>query len=140
MTAWGLGRCPTPPGHAVGSQPESKLSRAIMAALRARGAFVWKNHGGATMMAGLPDIAGVYRGQFIAIETKMPDGGEPTPIQVHRHHQIRDAGGHVTVARTVAEAVQWADAVTNPHPMRLTPQRPTQGGLRVSHPLVPPAS
>jgi Holliday junction resolvase len=87
------------------SQPESKLSRKIMAELRSRGAFVWKNHGGPTMMNGLPDIAGVYRGFFIGIETKMPEGGDASPVQQLRHRQIRAAGGVVEVARSVAEAV-----------------------------------
>lgn len=56
------------------------------------------------MMAGLPDIAGVYRGFFVAIETKMP-GNEPSQVQLLRHMQIRAAGGHVEVARSVAEAL-----------------------------------
>lgn len=88
------------------SQGESKLSRQIMTELRKRGAFVWKNHGGPTMMAGLPDIAGVYRGFFISIETKMPEGREPTSIQLLRHAQIREAGGVVKVARSVADALE----------------------------------
>lgn len=92
-------------------QPESKLSRDIMAALRKRGAFVWKNHGGPTMMSGLPDIAGVYRGWFIAIETKMPEGRGPSAIQLLRHAQIRDAGGIVEVARSVAEALTVLDRI-----------------------------
>lgn len=85
-------------------QPESRLSRQIMDALRAEGAFVWKNHGGPTMMAGLPDIAGCYKGRFFAIETKMP-GNEPTPIQRLRHSEIREAGGIVKVVKSVAEAL-----------------------------------
>lgn len=88
------------------SQGESKLSREIMKALRRRGAFVWKNHGGPTMMNGLPDITGVYQGFFIAIETKMPDGGNPTPVQLLRHDNIREAGGIVEVARSVTEALE----------------------------------
>lgn len=107
------------------SQGESRLSRTIMAALRARGAFVQKNHGGPTMMAGLPDIVGVIDGLYIAIETKMPEGSDPTPIQFLRHEQIRAAGGHVLVARTVREAVEWVDAVR-------THQRPRNGSLRRS--------
>lgn len=87
-------------------QPESKLSRDIMRELRKRGAFVWKNHGSPMMMNGLPDIVGVYRGFFIAIETKMPDGGDPTPIQLLRHDMIREAEGIVKVARSVAEALE----------------------------------
>lgn len=86
-------------------QPESKLSRDIMTALRKRGAFVWKNHGGPTMMSGLPDIAGVYRGFFLGIETKMPGGNATSAVQRLRHDQIREAGGIVEVARSVAEAL-----------------------------------
>lgn len=86
-------------------QPESRLSRDIMAALREAGAFCWKNHGGPTMMAGLPDIAGCYKGFFFSIETKMP-GNEPSAIQRLRHAQIREAGGIVEVARSVAEALK----------------------------------
>ena len=86
------------------SQPEARLSRQIMAALRERGAFVWKNHGGPTMMSGLPDIAGVWHGKFIAIETKMP-GNNPSAIQERRIAEIRAAGGRVVVAHSVAEAL-----------------------------------
>lgn len=88
------------------SQGESKLSRKIMAELRNAGAFVWKNHGGPTMMSGLPDIAGVYKGFFISFETKMPEGGGPSPIQLLRHDMIREAGGIVEVVRSVAEALE----------------------------------
>jgi hypothetical protein len=92
------------------AQPESRLSRAIMAALRARGAFVWKNHGGPTMMTGLPDIAGCYRGVFIGIESKMPEGKAPSAVQRLRASQIRDAGGMVlSPCKTVAEALAWLD-------------------------------
>jgi hypothetical protein len=60
------------------------------------------------MMAGLPDIAGSYLGRFIAIETKMPGGGQPTPVQRLRAEQIRAAGGAVlSPCRSVAEAVAW---------------------------------
>ena len=92
------------------AQGESRLSRAIMDALRARGAFVWKNHGGPTMMAGLPDIAGCYRGVFIAIESKMPEGKDPSAVQVLRAQQIMHAGGMVlSPCRSVAEALEWLD-------------------------------
>lgn len=107
------------------SQGESKLSRDIMAALRAHGAFVWKNHGGPTMMSGLPDIVGSYRGMFIGVETKMPEGSQPTPIQRLRHAEIRTAGGHVTVARTVREAVEWLAGVPVSQPTPKTSVRPS---------------
>lgn len=99
------------------SQPESKLSRQIMSALRARGAFVFKVHGGPTMMAGLPDIVGVYQGRGIGVETKMP-GNSPTPVQLRVHEQMRQAGAVVVVAHNVAEALTVLDAVDARTPAR----------------------
>jgi Holliday junction resolvase len=81
-----------------------------MDALTARGAFVWKNHGSAFMMAGLPDIVGVYRGRFLAIETKMP-GGQPSIVQVRVMGKIRYAGGAVMVAQSIKEAMTIIDEI-----------------------------
>lgn len=105
------------------SQPESKLSREIMAAMRAHGVFCFKIHGGPTMMAGLPDIIACvptsecpcqrvtcrhtnrkHRGLFIGFETKQP-GEEPTPIQRRVHFKIGQAYGRVFVVRSVEDAV-----------------------------------
>lgn len=112
------------------SQPESKLSRAIKAAIQAGGGYCIKIHGGPTMEAGTPDILACISveisadsiedsiwnkprifGLFVGIETKMPDGGDPTPIQRRRHDQIRMAGGVVIVPRSVQEAVQSLEAL-----------------------------
>lgn len=106
------------------SQPESKLSRDIMDALRARGVFCFKVHGGPTMMAGLPDIIACVPadgcipnsrdgwnhhidriGLFVGFETKLPEGDQPTAIQRHVHNKIRNAYGHVYVVRSVDDAV-----------------------------------
>lgn len=97
------------------AQRESKLSRKIMAELEKRGAFCFKVHGGPWMMAGLPDIIACYRGQFIAAETKMPDGGNPSPVQQLVHRKIRKAGGEVRVVRSVEQALALCDAVDRAH-------------------------
>lgn len=101
------------------SQPESKLSRAIMAELRSRGVFCFKVHGGPTMMAGLPDIIACVPvdlgdhmapvGWFVGFETKTPTGGDPTPIQQHVHSRISEAYGRVFVVRSVQDAVEALD-------------------------------
>jgi hypothetical protein len=65
---------------------------------------VWKNHGSSHMMAGLPDIAGCYRGHFIGIETKMP-GGRVSPRQEFVHECIRGAEGKVIIATSVQQAL-----------------------------------
>jgi hypothetical protein len=109
-------------GEAMSAQPESKLSRAIMAALRNRGIYCFKVHGGPMTQAGTPDIVACVPvtvqsefqgtpvwsdpiGIFVGFETKMPDGGNPTPVQVHQHNKIRAACGHVFVPRSVQDAV-----------------------------------
>lgn len=51
---------------------ESDLVKRVIKALRGRGGFWFKLHGGAFQMAGLPDIVGCYRGRFVAFEVKLP--------------------------------------------------------------------
>jgi hypothetical protein len=103
----------------MGQQPESKLSRQIMSALRARGIWCFKVHGGPFTMAGVPDIIACvpilikdydtdtecFVGTFVGFETKMPSGGDPSPIQAHVHRRISEAYGTVFVPRSVEDAV-----------------------------------
>jgi hypothetical protein len=111
------------------SQGESRLSRQIMDRLRAMGIFCFKVHGGPTMMAGLPDIiacvpARIYTfddfeagaapstvGLFVGFETKMPAGGDPTPIQQRVHGEIRQAHGRTFIVRSVQDAVDALDSM-----------------------------
>lgn len=95
------------------AQPESKLSREIMRALRLRGYFCFKVHGNEHMMAGLPDIVVCAKGQFIGIESKMPDKRHNTSArQKHVHGEIKAAGGTVFVACSVDEALELVARVT----------------------------
>jgi hypothetical protein len=87
------------------AQRESKLSRKIMTELEKHGAFCFKVHGGPHMMAGLPDIIVCVEGKFIGLETKLPDGGDATPIQRLIHSKIKAAGGKAIVVRSPAEAL-----------------------------------
>jgi Holliday junction resolvase len=88
------------------AQRESRKSRQIMDALRAEGWFCFKVHGGAMMMAGLPDIIVCAEGLFIGLETKHGETREGTSAtQDLRRDQIRNAGGIYQVATTPAEAV-----------------------------------
>lgn len=92
------------------SQPEARLGRAIQKACKARGAFAFKIHGGPTMMVGLPDQIMCYRGQFVAMEVKMPEG-KISNIQERRLQEIRSAGGHAFVVRSVEDATDALDDV-----------------------------
>jgi Holliday junction resolvase len=88
------------------AQGESKLSRRIAAALTEQGAFAFKIHGSAYMMAGLPDIICCFQGRFYSFETKMPKTGKTSAIQTFIHQKIRDAGGVAEVVTSVDEALK----------------------------------
>lgn len=86
-------------------QRESKISSAIMAALRAEGVFCFKVHGSALMMNGLPDIIACVDGKFIGFETKVPEmRTNVSVIQVAVHEMIGASGGTVHVVCGVLEA------------------------------------
>lgn len=87
------------------AQGESKLSRNIMKALEAEGAFCWKTHGGSHMLAGLPDINCIYEGHYYGFETKMPKG-KPSNIQLFIGEKIKKAGGTYLIIRSKAEALE----------------------------------
>lgn len=56
-------------------------------------------------------------GRFVGIETKMPGKlATVSPIQKHRHEQIKAAGGVVIVATSVQEAVDALKALGWTHP------------------------
>lgn len=93
------------------TQPESKLSQKIQQALKGRGAYVWKVHGNELTPAGTPDIVGVYRGHFIAVETKMP-GNKLSAVQAYRITRMRNAGALVVApCYTVAAALDLLNAL-----------------------------
>lgn len=89
------------------AQPESKLSRKIMDAVRKRGWFCFKVHGSEYMMAGLPDIIVCADGLFFGLETKMPtDRDNVSPRQAYVHSLIQNANGTASVVCSPAEAIR----------------------------------
>lgn len=93
-------------------QAESRLSGQILKSLRSRGIFCFKVHGGAMMMAGLPDLIACVDGKFLGLETKMPDKrANLSPRQVYVHLKIKESGGQVFVVTSVEEALAAIDAV-----------------------------
>lgn len=101
------------------TQPESRLQRKIQDEIRKRGGFVFKFHGSALTMRGVPDLIVCWRGLYVGLEVKMP-GEKPSPIQRHRGRQIRAAGGCAYVVRSVDEALAALERAER------YAQRPTQ--------------
>lgn len=90
----------------MSQQPEARLSRQIMAGLRARGWFCFKVHGSETMMAGLPDLIVCAQGVFVGLEVKMPSKRSNTSGRQRLvHSQINEAGGYAVVVCGVDEAI-----------------------------------
>lgn len=89
------------------AQRESRLSRKIMNALRAKGYFCFKVHGSEFMMAGLPDIIVCAEGLFIGLETKNPESrSNVSPKQSYVHSLIENAGGSAIVVCSESEALE----------------------------------
>lgn len=88
--------------------PEKTVERAIVRALRARGALVIKTHGSAFSGSGCPDLIGVLpggAGRAFGIEVKRPGGGECSALQLRALWSWAERGAAAGVARSVGEAL-----------------------------------
>lgn len=97
------------------TNPETRLVRAIMREITARGGWCVKFPGVGT--AGIPDILVCWQGRFIALEVKTRTG-KATPLQEHTIRKIIKAGGNATVVRSVEDALQ---AMMNGHDLLAAP-------------------
>jgi len=79
---------------------EKQIVNKIQTYLHVQGAWVMKVHGSLFQRAGIPDLIGVLRGRFLAIEVKRP-GRQPTRLQAYVLGQIQRAGGLAFVADSV---------------------------------------
>jgi len=76
--------------------PEGRIKQRVKAILTDRGAWWTMPSGNAYGRRGVPDFLVLYRGQFMAIETKAP-GGRPTSWQLREMSHIILHGGRALV-------------------------------------------
>ena len=91
---------------------ETALQRKIVKAIKQRWPEAWVYHPADHIRKGIPDLLICLKGQFIAIEVKLPGLGkksQPTALQRHTLEKIRDAGGAVMVATTIEDAMWVLD-------------------------------
>lgn len=82
---------------------EKVIENKIKAYLKTiKGLYFFKEHGGLYGTAGVPDIICCYKGQFIALEVKAPDG-KLTALQEATIKRIKDAYGIAEVVRSVED-------------------------------------
>lgn len=79
---------------------EKKLQTKLQEILKAKGAYVFK-----VMTAnrnGVPDLIACYKGRFIGIEVKGPNG-RPSALQLANIGMIREAGGLAGVVYEISQ-------------------------------------
>jgi Holliday junction resolvase len=84
---------------------EKQVVNKIIDALRRRGVYVVKIHGGPYQQMGLPDLWCVWQGRLVCLEVKLP-GEQPTPRQEHEIGRLRAAGATVAVVTSVDESIE----------------------------------
>jgi hypothetical protein len=114
---------------------EDAVKKGILVELSRRGFLVWRNNSGSLFQSfpagmlhgrqvfyrgrlvqfgleGSPDILGFCRlcGLLVAVEVKRPRGGVVSDVQLAFAAQVAPSGAFYGVARTVAQAVELADA------------------------------
>ena len=90
--------------------PETRIQQAIQKMVKERGGFVYKIHGSETMMAGLPDLAIIYRGVPVYFEVKTATG-QLSNRQRYVMRRLVASGAVVGVPRSVADASAMLDEV-----------------------------
>lgn len=82
---------------------ENTIVRNVLAYLKAQPeTWAFKVHGSPMQVAGIPDLVGVQKGRFFALEVKRADG-KTTLLQEAMMRRIREAGGLVGVVRSVED-------------------------------------
>ena len=74
--------------------------------------FYWKEHGGPYGVSGIPDIICCYKGRFLGLEVKLPNG-KLTALQRRAIEKINAAGGiarRVESVDDVREIIRQVDA------------------------------
>jgi hypothetical protein len=82
------------------SQAEARRSNGFITEIRLRGGWARKIHADAMQGAGIPDIAAVYKGVALWIETKEPNG-TLAKLQALEIEKINQAGGMAVAVRTL---------------------------------------
>jgi len=90
---------------------EKNIVARVMAQGRALGYWVTKYHGNAFTMSGVPDVLAIKDGRACWLECKRP-GQQPTPIQILRMKELREAGCPVAVVTSADEARAFLESVS----------------------------
>ena len=85
---------------------EKQVENQIKKWLEQNNYWYFKVHGGPFHKTGVPDIIACMNGRFVAIEVKRPSGGVVSKLQQIQMVKIKENGGVVGVARSLAEFLE----------------------------------
>lgn len=88
----------------IPEQSEASLTKAIRALLKSQGVWHFKLHQGLGSTPGIPDIIGIWKGQFLGIEVKTKSG-KVSDVQAQKIEEIKKSGGLAFVARDLDDVV-----------------------------------
>ncbi len=84
---------------------EKQITASIRQLLKNLGIFHYKQHQGLGSTPGVPDIVGIYKGRYLGIEVKAPNG-KLSPKQTIFLQTINDQGGIALVARSIEDVIR----------------------------------
>lgn len=88
----------------MASNPETLFQNKVLRFLEEQGGYWHKVHVSSFSSAGIPDIIGCYKGRFVALELKRPDGkGRVSELQKYHIEKINEAGGYAAVISSIEE-------------------------------------
>jgi len=90
--------------------PEAKLTTQILAALRKRGGWWAKFHGG-VYQRGIPDLLGCYKGKMVGLEVKIGTAYGATELQQKNIDEINKCGGNASVIYSIQDALKILDYI-----------------------------
>lgn len=97
------------------SKVESKIQRDIIQYLRTIDTAYCTNNGGSASSAkGTSDLTVCYKGKYLSLEVKRPDGsyGVTEPQQI-RLRQVKRAGGIAAVVTSIADVAALLSSLDN---------------------------
>jgi len=89
---------------------EAEITKEIRYYLNTCGIWHWKNWSGPMSPKGIPDIIGIYRGKFLAVEIKKP-GGKPTDLQKEFLTKVQINGGISCVVHSWEELAKFLESL-----------------------------
>jgi len=90
----------------MATNPETLLTKKIVAALEDMGCFCIKFHASGFTISGVPDLIVMRGGVTVWLEIKTPTGSL-SKIQEHRHLQMRRYGALIATVRSPEEAMEF---------------------------------